>query len=99
MRLFGSFAATPIAPLLHALSYRINVFLCAGVLVDIEKYTGNRSLLTALIAELATELKAWHPDSQLSFALSVIPNSQSAFYDHLALIALITFEDRPFSQV
>jgi di-N-acetylchitobiase len=62
-----------------------------GVLVDIEKYKGNRSTLTALIAELAVELKAWHPSSQLSFALSVMPGSQSSYYDHLALSRLIDY--------
>lgn len=62
-----------------------------GVMVDIEKYTGNRSALTALIAELAVELKTWHLTSQLSFALSVVPGSQSSYYDHVALSHLIDY--------
>ena len=73
-----------------------------GVLVDIEGYcthktsncTGiddSKGSLTALIAELAAELKAWHPSSQLSFALSAFPSSQSSFYDHLALSRLLDY--------
>jgi di-N-acetylchitobiase len=69
--------------------------------VDIEGYcthtssnctgTDSKGSLTALIAELAAELKAWHPSSQLSFALSAFPGSQSSFYDHLALSRLIAY--------
>ena len=62
-----------------------------GVLVDIEKYQGNRSTLTMLVAELAVELKKWHPRSLLSFALSVMPGSQSSYYDHKALSRLIDY--------
>lgn len=62
-----------------------------GILVDIEHFEGNSTNLTMLISELATELKAWHALSQLSFALSVFPQSQAKFYDHRAISRLVDY--------
>jgi hypothetical protein len=58
---------------------------------DIERYTGDAAQLTLLVSELATALRAWNPRSQLSFALSVFPDSQANFYDHLAISRLVDY--------
>lgn len=56
-----------------------------GVMVDIEHYRGRPEPLTLLIASLRHVMGTWQPLSQLTFALSYLPNSQTAWYNHTAL--------------
>ena len=62
-----------------------------GLNVDIEGYTGMPAPLTALITELYSALKKWHPQSQLSFDLAIFPDGQSQHYDHKALAEVLDF--------
>ena len=62
-----------------------------GLNLDIEGYTGMPGPLTALVTELHSALKKWHPHSQLSFDLAIFPDGQSQHYDHKALAEVLDF--------
>ena len=62
-----------------------------GLNLDIEQYKGSPAPLTALVTELSAALKAWHPGSQLSFDLSIMPSGQAKYYDHKSLAAVLDF--------